>query len=454
MSERFQIVLADPAWSYDQRGRGAAENHYSTMSIEQIQALPVPAIAAEDAVLFLWGTWPQLPVVLDTMRSWGFAYKTVAFVWVKYHEKSEKRCIGGGMWTRANTEFCLLGVRGDPPRRVDMGIRQLVETDEEDKILLAPRQRHSAKPPEVRDRIVQLMGDLPRVELFARERAAGWRAWGNQVPGGSDIGLEEEVRVSCTAVDSPIEDADENEINEGEDDMAFLPKGWGTEVANAEATVTRTRMVDGEYVMLHKACTGEKTKKGEAIIIAHRIIESKPIKEGVAPLPPGTEWGYFLPKYGDAAVMALPNMKAYALGLLGVDPAKVSKEELAATIDAIGDERQSARGMLIRGTTFHSTKEDGGDFLGMNWLPYHGENVLGAPSVLKRRADLDAEKGGSVPGSAQPPAIIAPPPIVTAPPIAVVDPFLGWTQHPQSAEHMYRGTEVKTKKELLAMAGR
>lgn len=179
------LLLADPNWQYVQQGRGVAENHYRTMPVSEIQALPVRRLAARDAVLFLWGTWPQLPVVLDTGRAWGFEYKTVGFVWVKHHEPSGKRCMGGGLWTRSNTEFCLLFVRGEPPRRVSMAVRQLVETEGE--VLEAPRGRHSAKPPEVRNRIVELMGELPRVELFARDRAPGWHAWGDEVPGGSDF---------------------------------------------------------------------------------------------------------------------------------------------------------------------------------------------------------------------------------------------------------------------------
>lgn len=189
----YQIVYADPAWAYDNGGRGAAENHYPTMSIAEIQALPVRRLAAKDSVLFLWGTWPHLPDVLLTIEKWGFEFKTNAFDWIKYHEESGKRCFGGGFWTRANTEFCLIGVRGDAPRRQNAAIRQLIETGPED-VLLAPRQEHSAKPKEARDRIVALMGDLPRIELFARERAEGWDAWGNDPALG-----EPDVALVCPA---------------------------------------------------------------------------------------------------------------------------------------------------------------------------------------------------------------------------------------------------------------
>lgn len=177
----YQIVYADVAWSYSNGGRGSTDGKYRGMSIPEVFALPVSRLAARDAVLFTWGTWPFLPTVLESVAQWGFEYKTCAFQWVKYHEKSGKRCVGGGFWTRANTEFCLLGVRGKPPRRVSAAVRALIESGAagDDPVLLNPRGRHSEKPAEARRRVVELMGDLPRIELFARQRAEGWDAWGD-----------------------------------------------------------------------------------------------------------------------------------------------------------------------------------------------------------------------------------------------------------------------------------
>lgn len=176
----FQILYGDPAWSYNDKGsNGAADNHYETMSVEQIAALPVSQIAADDAVLFLWTTWPFLMDARVVMESWGFEYKTLAFLWVK-STTNAKEFFGLGRWTRGNTEPCLLGVRGNPPRRVDAGVRQLVWGEPE--VIGAPVGQHSAKPIEVRQRIDQLMGPEPsRLELFARERAPKWHAWGNEV---------------------------------------------------------------------------------------------------------------------------------------------------------------------------------------------------------------------------------------------------------------------------------
>lgn len=119
----------------------------------------------------------MLPEALETIKAWGFTYKTVAFCWAKT-TKEGKAAAGMGYWTRSGAELCLLATKGKP-KRVSKAVRQVV---------LAQRGEHSAKPPEVRDRIVQLMGDVPRIELFARDRCLGWHSWGNEVE--SDIELE------------------------------------------------------------------------------------------------------------------------------------------------------------------------------------------------------------------------------------------------------------------------
>lgn len=181
MSGRFAVVLADPPWSYrDAKPRGGAEHHYRTMSLADLCAFPVQKLAADDCALFLWGTYPTLPDMLTVGAAWGFKYKSIAFQWVKRYTRSGEPFFGLGRWTRGNTEGCFLFTRGKP-HRVHNGVSQLIDTVEPE-ILDAPITRHSAKPPEVRDRIVQLMGDVPRIELFARERCPGWEAYGNELP--------------------------------------------------------------------------------------------------------------------------------------------------------------------------------------------------------------------------------------------------------------------------------
>ena len=179
MIKKYDLLYADPPWAFrvwSQKGAGrAAENHYPTMKLKDICALPVTEIAAKDSALFLWATCPTLPEAFEVIKAWGFEYKTVAFVWVKRNRKSPGYFMGLGYWTRANAEICLLATKGKP-RRISANIRQVID---------APIRRHSEKPTEARTRIVELMGDRPRIELFARDRAEGWDAWGNEVE--SDI---------------------------------------------------------------------------------------------------------------------------------------------------------------------------------------------------------------------------------------------------------------------------
>ena len=170
--EKFSIIYADPPWRYEQKNRqGSAELHYPTMSIEEICSLPVADLAAKDSVLFLWATFPQLPEALKVIKAWGFSYRSVAFVWIKRNRRSYSWFYGLGYWTRGNAEICLLAIKGHPKRK-SAGVHQLI---------VSPIERHSKKPDEARQKIVELMGDIPRVELFAREKKPGWDVWGNEV---------------------------------------------------------------------------------------------------------------------------------------------------------------------------------------------------------------------------------------------------------------------------------
>ena len=169
---KYGIIYADPPWRYDNKGgNGAAENHYTTMNISDIYSLPVADIAAKDSALFLWTTFPLLSEALRVIDAWGFKYKTVAFVWLKQNRKAKTWFHGLGFWTRSNAEVCLLATRGHPKRQ-DKSVHQLI---------ISPIESHSKKPDEARDKIVRLMGDIPRVELFARQATPGWDVWGNEV---------------------------------------------------------------------------------------------------------------------------------------------------------------------------------------------------------------------------------------------------------------------------------
>ena len=174
---KYGIVYADPPWRYDmKRGNGVAENHYPTMSIEEICALPVTDLAARDSALFLWATFPQLNEAFRVIEAWGFKYKTLAFLWLKQNRKADSWFYGMGFWTRSNAEVCLLGVTPGFKAKTQIrahNVHQIIE---------APFEGHSKKPDETRQRIVELLGDVPRLEMFARQRADGWDAWGNEAP--------------------------------------------------------------------------------------------------------------------------------------------------------------------------------------------------------------------------------------------------------------------------------
>jgi N6-adenosine-specific RNA methylase IME4 len=163
---RYGVVLADPPWNYRNSsgtyGR-RIERHYPTMNTDAICALDVPS--ARDAVLYLWSTSPHLPDALKVMEAWGFAYRS-SMVW-------DKVMFGMGYWARIQHELLLVGVKGKfcPPAR-PLRVRS---------VLTIPRTVHSRKPPEVRDLIASWYPNARKLEMFARQRAEGWDAWGNEL---------------------------------------------------------------------------------------------------------------------------------------------------------------------------------------------------------------------------------------------------------------------------------
>lgn len=173
--KKYNIIYADPPWHYRtwRDGNGTAESHYPTMKIEEIILMKdtIKKISDKNCVLFLWVTFPCLLDGLKTMKEWGFKYKTCGFTWVKRNRKSNKWFMGLGYWTRANAELCLIGTKGTIKRK-SKSISQVIDTHIEE---------HSKKPNVARERIVELLGDVPRIELFARQTADGWDCWGNEV---------------------------------------------------------------------------------------------------------------------------------------------------------------------------------------------------------------------------------------------------------------------------------
>lgn len=179
--KKFSVIYADPPWQfkvYSGKGKdrsaehhyAAAENGESFQTIDEIKAMPMAELAAEDCALFLWGVWPELPGALEIIKAWGFKYKTSAFVWVKETKNSNGDHWGMGYWTRANSEPCLLATKGSP-QRLAKDVHQIIR---------APVSEHSRKPDEAAARIERLVSG-PYLEIYARRPMKGWTTWGIEI---------------------------------------------------------------------------------------------------------------------------------------------------------------------------------------------------------------------------------------------------------------------------------
>ena len=160
----YSVIYADPPWSYDHpiSDSRRIENQYPTMNIDEICALHVQSISADDAILFLWVTTPMLEKGFRVLNAWGFEYRT-SMVWVK-------PSIGMGQWVRQRHELLLIGVKGNIPTPRD--------GDKPDSVIEAPRLEHSKKPEIVYEIIEKMYPELPKVELFSRNKRNGWETWG------------------------------------------------------------------------------------------------------------------------------------------------------------------------------------------------------------------------------------------------------------------------------------
>jgi len=176
--KKYKIILADPPWIYNGKlgtnraKMGGYDKYYKGMELKDICNLPIQDIADDNCILFLWATMPKLQEAFEVIKAWGFTHKTTAFTWIKLNPKSNTIFKGVGRWVMGNAELVLLATKGKP-KRVSKSVSQ---------IIMAKRGKHSKKPDIVYRRIEELMGNLPRIELFARNKRQGWDAWGNQVP--------------------------------------------------------------------------------------------------------------------------------------------------------------------------------------------------------------------------------------------------------------------------------
>lgn len=213
ITRKWKIIYADPPWAFENRSELGedrnANQHYDTMTIDEMMDMPVADIADDDAALIMWVTGPTLDQAMHLIRSWGFTYKTLLFVWPKTWEaadltqlhETKSFPIGTGYISRSNPELVLIATRGEPTRRIhnmdgvlkkDMTIRQLQ---------FAARGVHSQKPEKFYG-LIERLYEGPYLELFARTRRPGWGAWGNQV-GGLEDGTAGKKRKKAKRPDTP-----------------------------------------------------------------------------------------------------------------------------------------------------------------------------------------------------------------------------------------------------------
>lgn len=164
--KRFATIYADPPWQYGNQGtRAATDNHYPTMTVAEICAEPVDAIASDDARLFLWTTTSFLRDSFDVIDAWGFEYKS-QIIWCKPQ-------MGIGNYCRVSHEILMIAARP-----------KAGAWDDRDKNIkswqVADRQKHSKKPGEFRG-IVERLSPAPYLEMYGREVKEGWTTYGNQV---------------------------------------------------------------------------------------------------------------------------------------------------------------------------------------------------------------------------------------------------------------------------------
>jgi len=174
--KKYSIIYADPAWKIryfkeTKEGKLSRKLPYKTMTDKEIKKLPIKNIATKNAILFLWAVDSKIPLISEIMREWGFKYKTIGFVWVKKAKNTNGTNATFGSYTRKSCEFCYIGTKG----------KYLIKNKNIEQLVVEPKRKHSQKPDIIRNRIVAMVGDLPRIELFARQRYEGWDAWGNEV---------------------------------------------------------------------------------------------------------------------------------------------------------------------------------------------------------------------------------------------------------------------------------
>jgi len=207
---RFKIIYSDPCWDYDNNLSGRTDlgaKPYNTLRLDELKSLSIHEISENDSLLFQWATLPKLKESISVMESWGFKFVTVPFVWLKLNPKGAVKEIpvqgkqlpdillsggvysGLGHYTNGNCEIVLMGKKGKGCSRINKSVKQVIlypvdDNEFSSEIIIAPRSRHSAKPKEIRQRIIDLFGNVSRVEIFARgihKIEDGWIRVGNEL---------------------------------------------------------------------------------------------------------------------------------------------------------------------------------------------------------------------------------------------------------------------------------
>lgn len=169
--KKYQIIYADPPWQYKENwGNGSNEHTYPTMKFNEICQIPIQDITDKQAHLYLWVTNPFIKEGLELCKAWGFEYKTL-ITWVKTYKDGTPE-MGMGYYFRSCTEHIIFGTKGKMKCQNKTTKNMFAEVN--------PRL-HSQKPASVRDMIVNTSGDIPRIELFARQKVEGWDCWGNEI---------------------------------------------------------------------------------------------------------------------------------------------------------------------------------------------------------------------------------------------------------------------------------
>jgi len=175
-ARKFATVLADPPWRFQNKTGKVAPEHkrlarYPTLTLAEIEDLPVQDVVEATAHLYLWVPNALLPEGLQVMQSWGFRYKT-NLIWYKVRQDGGPDRRGVGFYFRNVTEMLLFGVRGKHARTLAPGRSQ-------ENIILSRKREHSRKPDEQYP-IIEACSPGPFLELFARGARQGWFTWGNQ----------------------------------------------------------------------------------------------------------------------------------------------------------------------------------------------------------------------------------------------------------------------------------